>query len=87
MVSMKELTPLHWTKEDVLTRDELLERFDELTEDMGDWKMPFTCEVKIDKFDEYNKAWIYFTGSILEVVSECADEYQCYCAGYYLGTS
>ena len=87
MVSVTQFTPLERTKSDALTREELLERFDELTEDMGDWKMPFTCVVKSGKFEEYQEACIYFTGSLLQVVSECADEYECYCEGYYLGTS
>jgi hypothetical protein len=34
------------TKKQIMTRDELLERFDELTEDMGDWKKLAPPEVK-----------------------------------------
>ena len=57
--------------------------FNVLTDGMGNWKMPFTAEIKSDLHDAYNKACIYFTGAPLQIVSECADEYQCYCAGYY----
>ena len=66
-----------------LTREDLLGYFNELTEDRGNWKMPFTAEIKSDLYEAYNEACIYFTGASLEIVSECADEYQCYCAGYY----
>ena len=66
-----------------LTREDLLGYFNELTEDIGNWKMAH-CEIKSDLYEAYNESCIYFTGASLEIVSECANEYQCYCAfGYY----
>ena len=57
--------------------------FNVLTDGMGNWKMPFTAEIKSDLYEAYDAACRYFTGAPLQIVSECADEYQCYCAGYY----
>ena len=61
----------------------LMHYFNVLTDGMGNWKMPFTAEIKSDLYEAYDAACRYFTGAPLQIVSECADEYQCYCAGYY----
>ena len=46
----------------------LLNKFNYLTKDIDNWKMPFGAAIPSEHFDEYNEAAIYFAGSPLEIV-------------------
>jgi len=57
----------------ILKRYSLMEqRFDYLTKDMTDWKMPIKTTIPVKFFKEYCDACEYFTGTEL---------YQTYCNG------
>ena len=55
-----------------INHQNLLNRFNYLTKDMDDWKMPIKATIPVKHFKEYCEACIHFTGTEL---------YQTYCNG------
>ena len=62
-------------------------RFDYLTKDVDNWKMPFGRTIPAKHYDEYNEAAIFYTGASLEITrryKEYGVQYlDVYCEGYY----
>jgi predicted translin family RNA/ssDNA-binding protein len=62
-------------------------RFDYLTRDVDNWKMPFGSVIPAKHYDEYNEAAEFYTGASLEITrryKEYGVQYlDVYCEGYY----
>lgn len=62
-------------------------RFDYLTQDVDNWKMPFGRTIPAKHYEEYNEAAEFYTGASLEITrryKEFGIQYlDVYCEGYY----
>ena len=69
-----------------INHQNLLNRFNYLTKDMDDWKMPIKAVIPIKHLNEYREACEYFTGTELYVVSQVENEpyFNVAAKGYYM---
>lgn len=65
--------------------DVLKEKFDVLTKDMDNWKMPIDTVIPINELNDMRDACEWFTGSELYVVSQVDNEpkFRVKAVGYY----
>lgn len=63
----------------------LREKFDVLTKDMDNWKMPIDTVIPINELNDMRDACAWFTGSELHVVSQLDNEpkFHVVAEGYY----
>ena len=63
----------------------LLNRFNYLTEGMDDWKNPICARIPTEHFDEYNEACIHFTGTELQTMNTYPNgTSKVFAKGYYM---
>ena len=59
-------------------------RFDYLTKDMDDWKMPIKALIPISDLNPMRAACEYFTGTELSVLEQEDTHFKVFAKGYYM---